>query len=544
MMISELSCDILVIGSGLAGLRAAYDCLEAGCSVIQISKGSFCSGASFYPLTGGLGAQLPKDEADKETYLEELLSTGAGIASPEMYRILVDGITREIDRLKTLHIETYSVSGRPACFAKKERKLVAWRDWGRIRKEAGGVLCAFPKYKGLAHMTMLRLVKEGERVTGALFADEKNQVLFVNASAVILASGGYCGLYEYSLNTPDVAGIGQSAALDAGALLTNLEFMQFIPGLTALRPGLLFAEFSLLHCSAVNGADGVDALGAVLPENVGWKECLLARSKHGPFTTADASRYFELAMMDQYRKGNPLGTELVYSADIKEDPNPYMQGAYELFLNNGIDITKTRIHLLPYAHCCNGGVRIDGNGCTGVPGLYACGEVAGGIHGADRHGGVATASCLVFGARAAKAAVSEAGRVGTSGADKAWAEFIGKFGTGNRTDAGGGAVRKELGHLLWMKCGVERNEDGLQRLLAFILEKKQLCGIDEKCIVASADTAHALRTAEALVRSVLARTESRGSHCRTDYPMPDPLQVSRRTLVADTGEITARYEGC
>ncbi len=228
-MISELSCDILVIGSGLAGLRAAYDCLEAGCSVIQVSKGNFCSGASFYPLTGGLGAQLPKDEADKETYLCELLSTGAGIASPEMYGILVDGITREIDRLKTLHIETYTGSGRPACFAKKERKLVAWRDWGRIRKETGGVLRAFPKYRGLAYTTMLRLVKEGERVTGALFSDEKNQVLYVNASAVILASGGYCGLYEYSLNTPDVAGIGQSAALDAGASLTNLEFMQFIP---------------------------------------------------------------------------------------------------------------------------------------------------------------------------------------------------------------------------------------------------------------------------------------------------------------------------
>ena len=133
---AELRCDVLVVGAGLAGLRAARDCAAAGLRVLVAVKGTLCSGASFYPLTDGLGSQLPMDEADKPVYLEEVLESGAGMADPALVQILIDSIEPEIDRLPGIGIRQggFVNSGRPAL----PKARASWRTGTAGRRFAAG----------------------------------------------------------------------------------------------------------------------------------------------------------------------------------------------------------------------------------------------------------------------------------------------------------------------------------------------------------------------------------------------------------------------
>ena len=208
---AELRCDVLVVGAGLAGLRAARDCAAAGLRVLVAVKGTLCSGASFYPLTNGLGSQLPMDEADKPVYLEEVLESGAGMADPALVQILIDSIEPEIDRLPEIGIQPHVFvnNGRPACFAKSPRKLADWHHWSEIRGRAQEIFAGLDNVTVMEQCDLLRLVKAQGRIAGALLCDREDRIYAVHTGSVILATGGFCGLYKHSLNTPDVCGVGQ-----------------------------------------------------------------------------------------------------------------------------------------------------------------------------------------------------------------------------------------------------------------------------------------------------------------------------------------------
>lgn len=534
-------CDVLVVGAGLAGLRAAYDCAVAGMNTVLLTKNSLCGGASFYPLTGGLGAQLPLDESDKKEYLNELLDTGAGIADEALCRIMVEEIEAEVERLPQLGIVSEEFGGRASCFAKKERKLRRWSGWAEIRKNAREILGKIPSLCIAEHSDLYKVIVRENRVQGAVLADDKGVAQYLSCKAIVLATGGYCGLYRHSLNTQDVCGIGHSIALDAGAELINLEFMQFIPGLIKPVYKLLFGEVSLWHCNEMLSPDGQQILKEYLPDSVTMEECFSARAMHGPFTSADDSKYFDLSIMDYaQRTGSEQGAELFYSPKIDKDENGFVKHIRELYQEYGIDLAKQSISVAPFAHCANGGIRINENCETGVEGLFAAGEAAGGVHGADRHGGAATSCCLVFGKRAAAQASAYAaehtwGSVLPEEALLEWKHWIsGGSGCTNTPQE----ILESLGGKLWFHANVLRSKDGLQEVLSWA--KKQRAAYDANAAIrAGSDpkiamqTFHALRTAEALISAMLLRQESRGSHYRSDFPTPNPALYGKRFVLSE-----------
>ena len=538
-------CDVLIAGAGLAGLRAAVDCARAGRRVIVAARGGVCSGSSFYPFTDGLGCQLPDSDADAQAFLEEVLDAGAGMASEELYRVQIASIRREVARLGELGITPYYLHGRAACFARRERTICAWDGWTAIRANVQSILAGLSGVEVWPHADLVRVLTNHGAVCGAVVLQPDGMLQTVQAPAVVLATGGPCGLYRHSLNTPDVTGAAASLALDAGAGLVNAEFLQFIPGLMQPKYKMLFCEITLWHCSGVTDPQGRPLLEAVLPPQVSVRECLRARSMHGPFTVRDASRWFDLAMMDGIRRtGRPEGCRLTFSPQLNDDDNEFVASARQLYQSNGLDLTAQPICIAPFAHCANGGVRIDRDGAAGVPGLYCAGEAAGGIHGADRHGGVATAAALVFGARAAAAASAHAAQAQVQPLPEARVH-------GELTDwlhpAHSGYVlraadlRAELGRRLWLQANVLRTgpelADLCARLQAWRQQYDPLADAAAGTPLAKVlETFHALRTAEALTAAMQTRTESRGGHYRQDAPQTVPAWTGRRLLVREAAD--------
>ena len=538
-----LTCDVLVVGAGLAGLRAAYDCASAGLRVVLAVKGGLCSGASFYPLTAGLGSQLAMNEADKPLYMEEVLECGDSLADPELVKVLIDDIDREAPRLTEIGIlpDIYVNTGRPACFAKRQRKLAVWRGWSEIRGRAREIFAGLDQLTLMEHCDLLRLIQSDGRIAGALLCDRDEKLYTVHTGCVILATGGYCGLYKHSLNTPDVCGIGHSVALDAGAELINMEFMQFIPGLTAPRYQTLFNEYSLIHVTAMENDAGEDVLRQWLPADVSAEECLQDRAMHGPFTTADKSWYFDVSIMaDAIRRHSESGVTLHYDEGVFTDKNPYCEKFVPFLLSVGVDLRKENISIAPFAHCANGGIRIDKDGATSVPGLFAAGEAAGGVHGADRHGGLATAASIVFGARSAAAAaryVRAQAAVPEFSDEQAVAALMDWLDRGSGT-VSGEEVQQKIGEILWYRGNVLRSGDalreGIEQLDAL---QKEYAPLSEKAgssLRRNVQVFHGLRTAQVLLHAMLSREESRGPHYRADFPERNDALTGKKIVLRET----------
>lgn len=558
---SVLECEVLVAGAGLAGLRAAKDLNDRGIDTILVSRGPLCSGSSFYPLTAALGSQNPSSEEDKKDYLAEVLETGCTVADEKMVRMIIDRIPEEIRRLPELSIQPERLdAGRPACFAKKKRILYTWGNWNKVRKGVTRSFAMLPELRVLPYTDLLYLHKEDGRIAGALVCGKDGSISYIKAKAVILATGGTCGLYKHCLNVDETVGTGHSLAMAAGASLINMEFLQFIPGFTKPVYKLLFSETTLRRAHSVRNADGEDALKAYLKAHgngITEGECLWDRALHGPFTTEDKSKYFELALMEDAGKHHrECGFEICFEPGIASDPNGFIRKAREMYAPYDIDLSKDPIWLSSFAHCSNGGILINEKAETGVPGLYAAGEAAGGIHGADRHGGMATSAALVFGAVAAENAaayVRTAGRPSseTEAADAltAFIKFISntteisedKYANSSMKETvPPSTVIEELAGSLWYNANCLRNGQGLTEVLALIdrLSKQYSAvrAIEEGHGVKEAVKAfHALRTAKAMVTAMLLRKESRGPHYRSDCPEKDAAMDGKRILITEKG---------
>jgi len=246
-----LSADACIVGGGLAAIKAAYDCAEAGLSVVMIVKRELCSGSSFYPLTSGLGSQAPCSEEDKQWFMEELQQSGAGMQDDHLTKIYIDEINDRIPELPKLGIEYVTPPGRKACFAKRDRVLACWYGLDKLKSPMSKIITALPGMTVLEFTDAVTLVKDGERVAGVVAADYRNRLIYVKATSVLLATGGYAGLYKHSLNTDDVCGLGQALAAKAGAELVNMEFTQFIPGVLSPVYKMLFSEMTLAFCDGV-----------------------------------------------------------------------------------------------------------------------------------------------------------------------------------------------------------------------------------------------------------------------------------------------------
>src|SRR5699024_1655015 len=157
-----------------------------------------------------------------------------------------------------------------------------------------------------------------------------NEFVLVECQAVILASGGFGSIYKHNLNPADVDGSGHMLALEAGANLVNMEFIQFIPGITSPRYKTLFGEHTLMYCRDIIDNHGESLLSPYLPENISKKECLEIRSTHGPFTHSLESKYFDIAMMENIIKTkNENGFTLLYEDELYDNEEEF----YRVYLD-------------------------------------------------------------------------------------------------------------------------------------------------------------------------------------------------------------------
>lgn len=541
--------DILVVGGGLAAIKSAVTAAKSGLKVLLAAKTHLCGGASFYPMMEQVACLCATgDPREDEAYLAEILDAGQGMASEAMNRLYIRDIRQRVAEFPEIGVDNASrTEPKIACFAKTPRPTFAWRDWERIRQNLRALLQRTPNIEALENASLISILKTEGAVSGAVLVCGGQRVT-VRCKSLVLASGGMGDLYAYNLNTPDVSGDGQALALSAGAGLINIEFMQFIPGFVSPAYKTVFRETTIPYLSQLLGPDGGDLLAPYLPRPEDRRECLRQRSTHGPFTCRTAAKWFDIAMMEAILsdKGDIQGFPIRYRSEIAQSVSLFVAPYYRWLKEKyGVDLARDEIRIAPFYHAANGGVKIDTACAADLPGMFACGEVSGGIHGADRLGGHSTGSCLVFGAIAGKSAAEYALGASLRSPQRMEEALHRDYAMGN-----GGLTPDQLlpriRDLMFRTGGVIREESSLRAGIGQLREWQAgfdpLPLLDTPHALEAVKTAHFLRLGQALLQAMLARPESRGSHYRADHPNTDPAQCRRHVVRMKAGEFEVTDE--
>ena len=506
------STDVLVIGSGIAGLCAAIEAARTGATVTVASAGKTMSGSSFFPGTWGLGLIGPVDKDDEQDLIDTIQAVGCGVAGLELIQTFVHGIPKAIQWLEQdLGVELQRPQSAESaqqkqfipCFDHKTRK---WR--GLTRKPLEDACMAQIELLGirlLPRHELIDLVEDTSgKIAGALLYDRANErIVTFTAKATVIAAGGTGGLFERSLTSADVLSSSQAIALAHGASLTNIEFMQMMPGFIEPKRNLVFNEKTWRYVKFDQPVDNADDK---------LDDLLEQRSGYGPFTSRLDSRAIDLAI-DQ------AGTEgLALHYDFPREDVPEFVQTFATWLQDEHGIAPTdEMRVAMYAHAANGGIIIDKTAFTGVEGLYACGEATGGMHGADRIGGLSSANGIVFGRIAGASAARAAQDAPEAAAPMDIA--LPQYGIAT-TDAE--RLTRCLKHTMSTYCMINRTEAGLSKALqqleslqdeATALNKPHA---NDSEIAAHAHLQSQIQLAAEMVKAMRERTESLGSHYRTD----------------------------
>jgi len=542
---SKIRTDVLVIGAGLAAVKAASVCAKKGINVVIAARGKLCSGSSFSPFTAALGCQcpIPDDDTDREYFLEEINDVSCGMNSVECNRILIDEVWDRVRELPEIGIEYRLLDrNRIACFAKRPRFIAIWENWSAVRQRLYGIFSSMSNVVMLEDIQIIKLLKKDGEVIGAAGVDSSGKLAAIFAKSVILATGGLGNIYRHNFNTGDVAGDGHILALDSGASLVNMEFMQFIPAFVTPTYKLIVGEPALYYCSGILDSSGNDVLSKYLPGSVTPRQCISERSGHGPFTTRDNSRYFDLALMSEIIKTGRLAScRLVFDRAVYSDRGGTLQTYLNWLLHEKhIDITHEEMYAAPFYNASNGGVMIDEHCRTGVEGLFAAGETAGGIHGADRLGGNSTGSCLVFGKRAADSAARRAMASGSTaelGNEQICDDIINTYSSAicTKSSVTPEEATERIKDLMWTYANVARSQKGLENALSEIEEMSSSFNAAEFFAAAggiekAVSAYNSIRLGKVLLNAMLLRRESRGPHNRVDFPLRDDEAFGKRII--------------
>lgn len=492
--------SILIIGGGLAGLFTALKLSPLPCTVLTPTP--LGEGASSAWAQGGVAAAIGEGDSI-ESHVRDTLIAGAGLCDEAMVRLMAsEASDRILDLLEygvpfDRDLEGKLVQSREA--AHSHHRVVRVRGDMAGKKIMEALIAAVrhtPSIRVIEGAEAHRLAVENRRVTGAT-ATKDGRILRLEASHVVLATGGAGQLYAVTTNPREAWGSGLAMAHEAGARLVNMEFVQFHP--TALDIG---RDPAPLATEALRGE------GAVLVNRDG-ERFMLAIHKDAELAPRDVVARGVFASI-QTGKGAFLDCRAAIGAKFPE----MFPTVHAACIAAGIDPVTGLIPVAPAAHYHMGGVQVDADGATlGVPGLYAVGEVAHtGVHGANRLASNSLLEAVVFGARVAR-------RIRTERPFEAvWITDGARVRARSGEDA---AHILALRQLMQQNCGVLRNEQGLREALGTLAATSARGG--------PVSTRHKL--ARIMIEAALEREESRGGHCRTDFPdsSPRPLwSISER----------------
>ncbi len=411
----SLKTDVVVIGAGAAGIRAAIEASDNAVNVIILSKGRLInSGSTFYKLCQGWGIQLISKEEGRNTYdnfFKEILEVGEGMVLPELAEILITEVPRRVHELEKWGINFHKTNGHflkfLCCFADIEREVAGALDMENIQNCFRNEV-AKRNIKVIDNFKVVKIITgrslEGKRVRGIAGIDKDGNLMIVESKAVILATGGGSIIFNHNMNSPELTGDGYTLALDAGACLINMEYIQFIYGIIAPKKIHLNDKVIESYSSILN-ARKERFIEKYIPKDFSINEIIKERVRHGPFTSRLISKYFDFAIYSEIMKGNGTDSDSVYldlrnlKNEIKKIKKKYPTfGDWFSWLQKRLTFSEEDlIEISLCAHANNGGILVNGKTMTEIIGLFACGEVMAGPHGADREGGNMMASTLVFG---------------------------------------------------------------------------------------------------------------------------------------------------
>jgi L-aspartate oxidase len=511
--------DVLIVGSGLAGLSAAMH-LAPTHRVAILTKRSMSDGSSGW-AQGGIAAVMGEGDTFA-SHVDDTLVAGAGLSDPAATRFVVEHAPESIEWLRQLGVP----------FSQEEGHLHLTREGGHSARRIVHVTDATgaavqrtliehvrrtPNITLFEHHTLVDLITSaklglpddgsGNRCVGLYALDEHtDEVLTFRAPRTILATGGAGKVYLYTTNPDTATGDGIAVAWRAGCRVTNMEFIQFHP--TCLfHPNVK----SFLISEAVRGEGG----RLLLPDGTRFMPEHDPRAELAPRDIVARAIDFEM---------KKHGLDCVY-LDISHQPEAFIKehfpNIYARCLELGIDITKQPIPVVPAAHYTCGGIHTDLHGRTDVTGLYAVGETAyTGLHGANRLASNSLVECMVFAHAAAQDIRAHA--LPASPAVPAWDES-------QVTDADESVVIshnwEELRRFMWDYVGIVRTNKRLERashrirlLQEEIQEFYSAFHISRDLL----ELRNLVQVADLIVRSAQARHESRGLHFSRDYPQLDP----------------------
>jgi L-aspartate oxidase len=511
--------DVVIVGAGVAGLYAAAR-LPEGLDTVIVDKGVAGGESGSSPWAqGGMAVAIGRDDAPA-LHAADTIRAGDGLCDP----IAVGLLTREAPGHVRLLLELGADFDRqPGAFgspdpADLDLALEGGQQVPRSvrRADATGAelvrvlrAAAAPKVSRLEGIVCGLAQDDAGRVTG-LWALADGEPIAVEARAVLLATGGCGGLYAATTNPEHATGDGVALAAGAGAVLRDLEFVQFHPTGLAV-PG----TWRFLLTEALRGA------GATL-HDAGGERFLLAAHPDAEL----APRHVVAKAILDLPGGQALldATHLSEAEFAREFPT-VLAGARR----HGYDLVTERVPVTPAAHYQVGGVRTDLDGRTSVHGLYAAGEVAStGVHGANRLAGNSLAEALVFGARAATAMVAEL------------PDRHGDLGAPPPLDAEGDEVatrelRRGLRERMLRDAGPVRDREGLDRVAGWLADLHEVFAVPAAA-PASVELHHAITAARLIVRAAGLRTESRGGHHRLDHPATEPAWAGVHLELAGTAD--------
>ena len=390
--------DTIIIGAGLGGIRSAQELLKNNLKICMITSKDFCSGASFYPGTWGLGMVGPKNEEDKKDLLENIIKVGCKLSNPKLSSILVDKVNDEINLLDKQGInlkKSVDEDGVIPCFDSNKRRWFGF-DF-KTGKDAFYKILDNENLTLLNKSKVINIFNEGETSKGVLIEKEDKSIELVKSKSIIIAPGGYTCLFKHNFSLELDSPIIQYLANKVGCELINLEFIQFIPAYMKPMYKTVFNErvFKYITIKDKNGED-------ILKDVNDIENLISERSTYGPFSTRLRSNIIDKILFKYYQDNNECAY-FEYPDNIEGINDTLIYNYFNWMKESKKDIDK-KIYITPFAHACNGGIKINEDASTTVNGIFACGEATGGVHGADRIGGLSTCNALVFGAIAGKSA--------------------------------------------------------------------------------------------------------------------------------------------
>jgi succinate dehydrogenase/fumarate reductase flavoprotein subunit len=535
-----INTDILIIGGGLAGLAAAIEAKKDDNTVTIVCK-SLAGRSGNTLVAGSAMASAQADNGDSaELLYRDVIKSSQGINDDAMAEYFAVHSSEVLQKLSGYDVVFRRVGDRYLTKRPPGHSLPRSFpvDISKVPYHNRGLSISIPLLNqaikrdvNIINNTMVyKLQKSNGKISGALAINKKtNEIIRFVTGVVVIAAGGGGNIFSKTNNTADVTGDSYCLALEAGAELRDMEYVQYYPT-------MMFRPLKVTISNPLFGE------GAVL-KNADGCEFMQSYSDAGNMATRDS---MALAVYSEIMegRGNP---DYVY-VDCSKIPGDIIDNKFAefkgLLARKNIDVKKDYMPVSPAAHFYLGGIKVDSNCQTGVPGLLACGEAVWGVHGANRLSGNALSEAVVFGTLAGRQAAQMAAEAARQDTQQQRVDHPGlciqRDGQYDISD-----IRSKLRRTMWQNAAVIRDESRLMhageeiKTLKERLESCRINGLSDN--IRYNETKNLILLSEMLVKGALARRESRGAHYRQDYPDRDDRYLGNFVYTIKDGRVVMEF---